>query len=159
MEKAFEVWHRSYTVDETGRIRNKWGRVLKPQTDKYGYRYLVFRGDGVRRKYMIHRLVAQAFIPNPNNLPQVNHINGIKHDNRVQNLEWVTDSENQTHSRYALGNVTGFPDTPVTCVETGATYLSTRDAWRATGINYCHISECTRGKRGTAGGYHWKGAD
>ena len=55
----------------------------------------------------------------------------------------------------SLGNQTGFHDVPIVCIETGKTYKSTRDAWRATGVGYSHISECANGKRKTAGGYHW----
>lgn len=148
---------RQYYVSSDGSVYRQSGKPLTKYTDKYGYEYIkvgTTHKDG-RKKYLVHRLVAECYIPNYDSLPEVNHKDGDKLNNSVDNLEWVTTSENQLHSRYALGNTTGFADTPVMCLETGVTYISTRDAWRSTGINYCHISEAARGKRKTAGGLRW----
>lgn len=59
--------------------------------------YVNLHNDSIQKKYSVHRLVAKAFIPNPENKPQINHINGLKHDNRIENLEWCTHSENMIH--------------------------------------------------------------
>lgn len=99
--KGFE----GYEVNENGEIfslpkkTRKGVRKIKPlQHSKTGYMYVDLCSNGKIKKFTVHRLIAMAFIPNPDNKPQVNHINGIKTDNRVENLEWTTRSENQLHS-------------------------------------------------------------
>lgn len=146
----------NYTVDRQGIVRNTHtGRIMAQYKDRDGYLYVLLTNQKQRKKHFVHRLVANAFIPNPESKPQVNHINGSKSDNTLNNLEWASNSENQYHSRYCLGNYSGFPDRAVTCMDTMTTYESTRAAWRDTGVSYCHISECASGKRKSAGGYRW----
>lgn len=159
--KEFTVFGRKYFVNKSGTVFNRFGRQMSSHMDtNREYPYVEFRskvnGQMARKKYYIHRLVAELFIPNPDGLLQVNHIDGDKENSHVSNLEWVTPSDNQLHSRYVLGNNTGFADTPVVCIELGKFYKSTKEAWRDTGVGYSHISECASGKRKTAGGYHWR---
>lgn len=76
------------------------GKVLKPAIDKDGYERLKLRSLKINA---VHRIVALTFIPNPENKPQVNHINGNRADNRIENLEWCTNSENHIHAHRILG--------------------------------------------------------
>ena len=112
-----EIWkivtvNKDYEVSSMGNVRsNKGGilRMLKPYGNKVkdnrgNYLSVTLSANGKGKRYSVHRLVAMAFIPNPNNLPQVNHINGIRNDNRVGNLEWCNNSYNIWHSYNVLGN-------------------------------------------------------
>lgn len=92
-----------YKVSNLGNVISYYGskktqKARKPITQKYGYHQLNLKKNGQLKMFLVHRLVAIAFIPNPKNLPQVNHINGIKTDNRVENLEWCTAKQNTLHS-------------------------------------------------------------
>lgn len=84
-----------YDVLPNGQILNKrWNRYLKPQLNNKGYSRVQLCG----KFYFVHRLVAEKYIPNPNNLPQVNHKDGDKTNNSVENLEWVSNQENRNHA-------------------------------------------------------------
>ena len=92
-----------YSVSRDGTVvKLSNGKAMAQYTDKDGYLYVFLTVNKKRKKYRVHRLVAKAFIPNPENKPQVNHKSGVKTDNSIGNLEWVTASENQYHSRYVF---------------------------------------------------------
>lgn len=156
--KAVMASGRHLCVDKEGNVYRKTdtGNEPLPKYRRKGYEYVEVSCDGKKKKLSVHRLVALAFHENPNNYQEVNHIDGDPMNNHADNLEWVSESENQLHSRYVLGNQTGFKDRPVICVETNQHFISTRDAWRATGVQTSHICEAAAGKRKTAGGFHWK---
>jgi hypothetical protein len=113
MWKDIEGYGGIYKVSNYGRIKNKYNRILKGY-NKHGkkkynpnndYKKIQLCKDGKRKIYYIHRLVATMFIPNTKGLPQINHKNGIKNDNRVDNLEWCTNRENIIHyHKYLKGD-------------------------------------------------------
>ena len=89
----------NYEVSDLGNVRNKkTGKVLKPYLTRGYLRVSLYDDEGKRCCKLLHRIAAEAFIPNPEKLPVVNHINGCKTDARVTNLEWVTHSENMSHA-------------------------------------------------------------
>lgn len=90
-----------YSVSDDGRVRSGrrgYSRLLVLQQSRKGYLCVTLRVRGRSRRFFAHRLVAAAFIPNPERKPHVNHLNGVKYDNRAENLEWCTASENQRHA-------------------------------------------------------------
>lgn len=87
-------YEKEYEISNIGNVRSiRSGKILKPNTDKSGYKYFVFSVNSNRHTMKAHRLVADAFIPNPESKPTVDHINGIRTDNRVSNLRWATHKE------------------------------------------------------------------
>ena len=145
-----------YAVTSCGKVwsyRNQ--KFLTPLPAGRGYYQVCLSKDGQKVKRYVHRLVAEAYIPNPLGLPQVNHKDEDKTNNNVNNLEWVTAKENNNYgtknerASVSLGK-------PVVCIETGEVFHSARAAARATGANQAVISRVCRHKLNTAGGYHWK---
>lgn len=145
------------------------GRILKLNTNIHGYPFATIYKNGVSHSITVHRLVAETFIPNPDNKPQVNHINGCKSDNRVDNLEWVTASENQTHSFRVLGTKNSMKgkygkqnakSKVVLQMDMNgrfiAEYESAYEASRHTDGSPQGISRCCRGGRNSHKGFIWK---
>lgn len=108
--KPIKEYENLYEVSNLGNIRNTKKKVLKCHSQNSGYLQItLYGGNRKKRKYLIHRLVASAFIENINNAPFVNHINGNKLDNSATNLEWCTNSENIKHARHTGLNLYNKP--------------------------------------------------
>ncbi len=99
MEKWLPIKnHETYLISDSGKVKNKFGVILKPQPTNKQYLRVDLYKNGKCKHFKIHRLVAEAFIPNPNNLPQVNHKDCNKQNNSADNLEWTNNQLNMRHA-------------------------------------------------------------
>ena len=159
----------NYSVSLDGRVINNTTGKCKQPTDNHtgnGYLYVDLYKNGKRSRKYIHRLVAEAYIPNPLNLPYVNHIDGNPKNNNYKNLEWCTARQNVEHANEILGVMNGYKIAnqkrrkkvkqidAVTQKEI-AVFESIREAERQTGINSSYISQICRGKFKQCFGHSW----
>lgn len=148
-----------YSVDEYGGVFDKYNKkYLKHFNNGFGYEYVMLSLNGKYKQYKVHRLVANAFIPNPENKPFVNHIDCNRGNNYYKNLEWCTQKEN---INYAQRVNSSFNDRNKKVKQYDKennlinTYESISEASRKTGITIASISYSANGKRKTGGGYIW----
>lgn len=158
-----EIWRDidgydgKYQVSNLGRVRSFWRgepRIMEPHNTGNGYLQAHLFHDGKRKHALIHRLVALAFIPNPESKPQINHINGIKTDNRVENLEWSTSFENQRHAvatglrRQGEGSYRAkLTNEQAVYIRENPHGLTGRELARQFGVTPATISDIQRGKK------------
>lgn len=166
--------YEKYSVSDTGLVRNDLtGKTLIPfVTKKGGYLRLNLTENGKQKKHLVHRLVAQAFVPNPNNLETVDHINGDKTDNRVENLQWLSNQDNTKRfwngisderraniSNFLKGNADRYrkeTSKPVVCLETDKVYESSGQAARDLNLCRSHILRVAKGEYKQIKGYHFR---
>ena len=156
--KSIAGYEGLYEVSDLGRVKSlKYGkeRILKPEKNNCGYLRVCLRKYEQNKGLLVHRLVAEAFIPNPNNLETVNHKDEVKTNNVASNLEWMSREDNVAYSR-PQWEKRGVQMLDKSTGELLATFPSINEAWRVTGINHCNISLCCNGKLKSAGGYIWR---
>lgn len=152
--KAIVRYEGIYEVSDRGRVRSlKYGKakILTPWKTCDGYLAVKLYKDGKLKTVTVHRLVAEAFIPNPNNLETVNHKDEVKTNNDASNLEWMTRADNK---RYSANKPVQMFDKSTG--ELLAIYPSTIEAERVTGIAHESIVNCCNGKYKSAGGFVWR---
>lgn len=167
MNKTIETWKPItdyvglYEVSNKGNVRNvKTGRIKKPNNNGRGYLFVGLYKNGAEKKHYIHRLVAQAFIPNPNKLPEVNHKDEIRTNNKLDNLEWISHRDNSNYGKHNE-RISKSKCKPILQLDlkTGfiiAYYPSVKEAGLSTGIYYDTITKAARGIKKSAGGYGWR---
>ena len=160
-----------YEVSNLGRVKSlprkgtKGGILIPSYSNSKHYAHVPLTKNMKHKTASLHRIVAMAWIPNPENKPQVNHKNGIKSDNRVENLEWMTNLENMRHA-IANGLNSAAPIGAIESRKRGvlqkldgeivAMYRSIIDAERITGTQSRNITKVCQGKRKNAGGFQWE---
>ena len=171
MERWSSIPNTHYSISSEGRVRNdETNKIKSMDATSDGYHKVDLYSNGKRTSVRVHRLVAEAFIPNPNELPQINHIDGNKENNNINNLEWVNNSQNMIHA-YRTGLATPHPTygmrghknpnggrkgIPIFCVETNQTFSSAAEAEQITGIPDSCICDCLKGKCDHAHHLHFK---
>ena len=151
--KDYEGLYQVSNLGRVKRIKNKI-HILKTIDDGKGYKKARLCKNGILKSYRIHRLVAEAFIPNPFNYSEVNHKDFNRSNNLINNLEWCNKEYNMKHSVKA----NRFHNKPVICENNNliTIFNSINEASFKTGINRNNIGRCCNSKRKTAGGYKWR---
>lgn len=159
-----EIWHDIegyeglYQISNKGRVKSlKWGkeRILRPGIDTSGYYFIILYNDSVSKPFKLHRLVAQGFIPNLYNKPQVNHLDENKLNNCVENLEWATSKENTnygTRNERLSRKILQYSRTGEFIRE----WQGAREVERVLGISHQNIAKCCKGKCKSAYGFVWR---
>lgn len=177
MAKVIEEWKNIvgyeglYMVSNLGRIKSlnyhneHREEIMKPNVWNGGYLKIGLYKNGKFKRYFVHRIVAEAFIPNTENKPYIDHINTLRSDNRVENLRWCTRQENMNnpltlvkHKQKMLGN--GCNNKPIVQLSTDnsllGVYKSITSASKQLGYNNGYIGQCCNGQREKMYGYQWQ---
>ena len=155
----YEGQETDYSVSTEGEVRKDTTNYILSQSSQQDYKFVGLIINGKQKRMRVHRMVALTFIDNPDNKPYVNHINGNHSDNNVENLEWVTPSENTQHAV----NTGLFKSGRTRAViqynlngEQMATFESATEAARQTGGSQSKITMCCRRQRDSANDYQWR---
>lgn len=165
--KDIKGYEGLYQVSDQGNVKGPKGYILKPQSRMHGYLAVFLYKDGCPRyQVSVHRLVAEAFLPKPEEATEVNHIDEDKQNNRASNLEWVTRSENMRRgtvsARIGAAGFNGKKSRPVAQYSLDgdliATYPSLAEVERRTGFAKANVCRCAQGSKNYshAYGYIWR---
>lgn len=165
--KDIKGYEEIYQISTKGRIKSKGNsfsrkeKEIKQTKTKSGYYTVGLHKGGKVKRYRVHRLVAETFIDNPFNLPEVNHIDENKANNEMTNLEWCTHKENCNHgtrnNRMAETNINNPKRSkPILCIEKNVVYPSIHEASRSLNTSYGNIWRALNNELRTASGYHWQ---
>ena len=158
--KDVEDYEGLYQVSNLGRVKSSYtNRILKGRKHTHGYLMVnLYKNSNVSNK-MIHRLVAQAFIPNPENKPQVNHVDEDKTNNVVSNIEWMTATENINHGTHneRMAKTKSIPIIAIN-IKTGESqeFYGTNECARQLDLNQGNITRVLKGRYKQTGGYTFK---
>lgn len=153
--KDIKGYEGLYQVSNLGNVKSIFYRnqILKQTTDRYGYKIIYLYKNKIRKTFKVHRLVATMFIDNPENKAFIDHINTVKNDNRVENLRWVTASENNNneltlakYKKYCTSK-----SKSVICLNNNIVFKTISSASKFYNINRASIDNCCKGKYKTAG--------
>lgn len=147
--------YENYKINDKGVVINSKGHVLKPELSNTGYNRVSLSKHQKHKKFSVHRLVAEAFIPNPNKLPQINHKDENRLNNNYKNLEWSTPLHNLIYSDVIRkGNEAH--RRKVLCITTGEIFNSFKEIEDKYGLSHSNLVACCTGRRKQCGGKEWK---
>ena len=161
MDRLELIDKEKYIFTKDGIWSKYYKKMLNGVVNSNGYiRVSLNCIDGKKRRFYYHRVMAYMFIPNPDNKHFVDHINGNRQDNRIENLRWCTQKENNNFEPYRKSQKDSSKNKAVCQYDLDGnlinTYKSIHQASRETGVNRCNISSCCGGNNKTANGFIWR---
>lgn len=152
--KDIKNYEGLYAITMTGRVWSyKSKKFLKPEKNRDSYMYVGLYKDGKRKAFKLHRLVAETYIPNPDNKPHVGHIDDNPKNNCWDNLYWTNALNNNNYGSHLRGCKGA---KKIICLETGQIFRTTREAAEEMGLDSSNISKVCNGKRKTCHGFHFE---
>lgn len=148
-----------YSITQDGQVWSHYtNKYLKPTIQNSGYYTVMLCKDKQKKRHLVHRLVAETYLPNPDSLEQVNHKDECKTNNNVSNLEWVDRKTNMNYGTCAKRSAEK-RSKQIYCVELDKIFSGQREAARELNLNQSNITKCCKGVYHQTGGYHFRYAE